>query len=62
MEKIHEPLKLKYVGKDGDMDVYKIGCHSLTGYELSLLLDYCRNNNCYMLLDLNNKRILIKKN
>lgn len=60
METIAENLKLKYAGKDGDLDVYMIGCYSLTGYELTLIIDYCRENNLYFLIDLNNKRILTK--
>jgi hypothetical protein len=60
METIAEHLKLKYVGKDGDFDAYMIGCHLLTWYELSLIIDYCKENNLYFLIDLNNRRILTK--
>lgn len=61
MENIYEPLKLKYAGKDGDLDVYMIGCYSLTRYELTLIMEYCNENQLYFLIDLTNKRILTKK-
>ena len=61
MENISEYMKISYAGKDGNFDVYIIGCNSLSIYDLNLITNYCRENKYYMVLDLLNKRILTLK-
>lgn len=60
METIAEYLKIKHIGKDGDMEVYSIGCTALSKLDFSMILEYCRDNNIYFVLDLVNRRILTK--